>query len=81
MAVLADAYEGYVDRGALQLAPDLDGRSLGVMLGIDQVMTRDPCRTDQAVEQVAAEAGGVIDRQPDVFVEMEQFHPGPIDAG
>ena len=61
--------------------PTRVGDARGVALAVEQVIAGDAGLADQPLEQVPAEAGGMIDGQADVLVEMKQLDPRPVDAG
>src|SRR5579862_1837947 len=43
-------------------------------------MLDDSCPAYEAFQQNLAEAGGMGHRQPDVFVQMKQFDPRPVNV-
>jgi O-acetyl-ADP-ribose deacetylase (regulator of RNase III) len=53
----------------------------GIALAIDEVERRlDGERREEALLQIAPEAGRMALGQADIFVEMERRDPGPVDA-
>jgi len=47
---------------------------------VEEMIVGDSSWLDQLLNQHFAKAAGVGDWQPDVFVEMKNFHTGPSDA-
>ena len=61
--------------------PTSVGDAGSVVLAVEQVIAGHPGLANQPIEQVFAEARGMIDGQTDVFVEMEHLDAQPVDAG
>ena len=81
VAVLADADERDVDRRRTRSPADLVGDLPRLVLAVEEVVrARCPSVANQPLEEVAAEACGMIERQADVLVEMEHLDARPVDA-
>ena len=81
MPVLADADKGDIDRGRPNRIAGRVGNRPRVVLAVEQVVRQDARRTDQPLEQIPAEARGMVHRETDVLVEVEHLHPRPVDPG
>ena len=77
MAVLADADERDVDRRRCDLVPHRLTDDLGILLAVEEVRRDDARGADQALVQVAAEAGAMRRRQIQVLVQVKQLHLPP----
>ena len=53
---------------------------LGICFAFEQVIPADANFVDEPIEQVAPKAGGMVDRQADVLVEMKHLDARPVDA-
>ena len=81
MAVFADPGECHVDRRGGDETPNFVRDALGIAFAVEEVIVDDARRTDESIEQVFPKARRVIERQPDVFIEMKQLDLLPVDAG
>ena len=48
-------------------------------LAIEQVIRAHPRRSNQPLEEITTEARRMIDRQPDILVEVKHLHARPVD--
>ena len=72
MTVLADAHERHVHGLRTEGLTGAAAHLGHVSLAVQQQVVLHLGLPDEAFEDVLPEAGGVIDRQPDVFVEVEE---------
>ena len=81
VAILANPDKRHVDGRLGELAANALGDAGGVLFPIEQMIPGDARLGDEAIEEVFAKTGGMIDRQADVLVQVEHLHARPVDGG
>ena len=62
-------------------APIFVNRPLRIAVAVQQVIPGDSDFVNQSLKKIFAKTGGMSSRQANVFVQMENLDPAPIDIG